>query len=487
MIDASWGTVIRDPAFASLLAPPMLRLFDHSTRLCDGLSRRECLRVGGLSLAGLSLPQLLQAREKSAAERRTGTAKSVIVIFVSGGFPQHESFDPKPESPREVRGDFGVIPSRTPGLFVGELMPRIANLTDRLAVIRSIVTGDNAHSTSGYQMLTGVPHAPLSLENAAPGRPNDWPAFNAVIRGLCPPRHGLPSSIVLPHRLANNGGQDPWPGTDGGRLGRTYDPWLLDCDPSAAGFTMPGAELQEGLSQVRLDRRLSLVDQVTRNLNSLESRASSGAFDLYREQAISLIAGGAGRAAFNLEQESPEVRDRYGRTKWGQSVLLARRLVEAGVSLVQVHWASADNKRPNNGGWDTHERHSESLKGWLMPDLDRTFSALITDLEDRGLLDETLVCLVTEFGHTPTFNQNQGRDHWGSAFSIALAGGGVRGGTVHGATDGRAAHPIINPVRPADYLATVYHCLGFSPETMVHDLEGRPLPITTGQPIEAIL
>lgn len=444
------------------------------------------MRVGALGLAGLTLPQLLAARE-SQPDRRPGKAKSVIVLFMSGGFPQHESFDPKPDAPREVRGDFGTIATRTPGLWIGELLPRISELTDRMAIIRSVVTGDNAHSTSGYQMLTGVPHIPLSRENSEPARPNDFPSMNGVIRTLCPPRGGLPSSIAMPRRLANNGGLNPWPGTDGGRLGRSADPWLLECNPNADGFTMPGAEFPEGVTAARLDKRMSLLESITSPLSELEQRASLGTFGMYREQALSLIAGKQGRAAFDLDQEPAAVRERYGRTTWGQSVLLARRLVEAGVSLVQVQWASEDKTRPNSGGWDTHDKHSESLKGWLMPALDRTYSALLTDLEDRGLLDETLVCLVTEFGHTPKFNARLGRDHWGSVFSIALAGGGVRGGVVHGASDARAAYPELDPVRPGDYLATVYHCLGIDPETMVHDVEGRPLPITTGHPIEAVL
>lgn len=444
------------------------------------------MRIGSLGLAGLSLPRLLAARDAQSSGRR-GTARSVIVLFMSGGLPQHETFDPKPGAPREVRGDFDAIATRTPGLWIGELLPQVAQWTDRMAIIRSMVTGDNAHSSSGYQMLTGVPHIPLSRENSAPGKPNDWPAMNAVIRRLCPSRGGLPSSIALPRRLANNGGANPWPGTDAGRLGRTFDPWLLECDPSADGFTMPGAEFSAEGSQVRLDRRLSLLENITPSLDKLEAQAARGSFGMYREQAISLIAGGQGRAAFDLDREAPETRDRYGRTTWGQSVLLARRLVEAGVSLVQVQWAATDTKLPNSGGWDTHEKHSESLKGWLMPALDRTYAALLMDLEDRGLLDETLVCLVTEFGHTPKINAKLGRDHWGSVFSVALAGGGIRGGVAHGASDERGAYPESDPVRPADYLATVYHCLGIPLETTVPDQEGRPLPITTGQPVEAIL
>lgn len=465
----------------------MLSFQHRSHDLCQGVTRRESLRVGGISLAGLTLPQLLQARSASATQQPRSTAKSVIVLFMSGGFPQHESWDPKPSAPREVRGDFDVIASRTPGLFVGELMPKTALLTDRIAVIRSMVTGDNAHSTSGYQMLTGVPHVPLSRENAKPGKPNDWPSYNAIVQGLREPRGGLPSSIALPRRLANNGGQDPWPGTDGGLLGRGFDPWLMECDPSEEHFTVPGGALPEDVAQVRLDRRLQLLEQVTPQLDRLERQASVSNYNRYQQQAVELIAGGQGRTAFDLAREPDAVRDRYGRTKWGQSVLLARRLIEAGVSLVQVHSISQNKDLPNSGGWDTHEKHNESLKGWLMPTFDQVYSALLLDLEERGLLSETLVCLVTEFGHTPKFNAKKGRDHWGRVFSIALAGGGIRGGIVHGASDKQAADPTEHPVRPCDYLATVFHCLGYAPDTLVHDMEGRPHPISRGKVLESLL
>lgn len=465
----------------------MLQLLSQGSRLCDGISRRESLRIGSLSLAGLTLPQLLEARAHGSEGAPRATAKSVIVLFYSGGLPQHETWDPKPEAPREVRGDFGCIATRTPGLLVGELMPKTADLTDRIAVIRSMVTGDNAHSSSGYQMLTGMPHIPLSRENSAPGKPNDWPAYNAIVQALRPPRGGLPASIALPRRLANNNGQDPWPGTDGGFLGRRCDPWLLECDPSEQGFTVPGGALPEDVAQVRLDRRLELLQQVSPVLDRMERTAAVSSYSLSQQQALQLIAGGAGRKAFDLSLEPDTVRDRYGRTKYGQSVLLARRLVEAGVSLVQVQWASQDKNRPNSGGWDTHTKHSESLKGWLMPVFDQTYSTLLRDLEERGLLDETLVCLVTEFGHTPKFNAREGRDHWGRVFSIALAGGGIRGGVVYGASDERAAEPEVDPVQPRDYLATVYRCLGFSPETLVYDVQGRPIPISRGKAIEPLL
>jgi uncharacterized protein (DUF1501 family) len=464
----------------------MLRILGNGSPLCDGISRREWLRIGGIGLGGLALPTLLCQRARGELNPQA-TAKSAIVLFISGGLPQHETWDPKPDAPAEIRGQFGVIPTRTPGLMVGELMPKIAELTDKIAVVRSLVTGDNAHSTSGYQMLTGVPHAPVNRENAKPGRPNDWPAMGAIVQALRPSRGGLPASISLPRKMANNGGQDPWPGTDAGFLGRNYDPWLLECNPNDKDFAPPGGQLADDMTPLRLSGRRSLLEQFNQHANRIEDTAAATQLDHYREQAIELVAGGKARVAFDLRQESDAMRDRYGRTKFGQSVLLARRLIEAGVSLVQVQSASEDKKRPNSGGWDTHEKHSQSLKGWLMPSLDQVYSALIEDLDQRGLLDETLVCLVTEFGHTPKFNAKAGRDHWGRVFSIALAGGGIRGGIVHGASDKHAAEPVLDPVRPCDYLATVYHCLGFSPETYVHDVQGRPIPISRGKVIESLL
>ncbi len=465
----------------------MFRGSQNSARMCDGLTRREWLRAGGIGLGGLTLPALLQSHARAAKSQHRATAKSVIVLFNAGGMPQHESWDPKPEGPTATRGDLGAIATRTPGLHVGELMPKTAQLTDRIAVIRAMVTGDNAHSTSGYQMLTGMPHAPLSRENAAPGKPNDWPSLNALVQALRAPRGGLPPSISLPRLLANNGGQNPWPGTDSGFLGRRHDPWFLECDPSQPDFQAPGSDLPEDLSQRRLDGRVSLLKQFRHYADDLERQASVRNYDRYRQQAINLIAGGKARTAFDMGAEPTKVRDRYGRTKQGQSVLLARRLVEAGVSLVQVNWANYDKSMPNSGSWDTHTKHTESLKGWLLPVMDQAYSALLEDLEERGLLDETLVCWVAEFGHTPRINARAGRDHWGRVFSIALAGGGIRGGVVHGETDRNAAGPVRDVVRPCDYLATVFHCLGFEADTLVYDMEERPVPISRGSVVNPIL
>lgn len=466
----------------------MLKINESEYRLCDGVSRREAMRVGGLGAVGLSLPQLIQARSAQAASGSGlafGKARSVILFWLSGGPPQHETWDPKPNAPEQIRGGFGTITTKTPGYFVGELMPKTAQLTDRIAVLRAVVSGDNSHSSSGYQMLTGVPHIPLSRENVVSKAPNLWPSLGAILRTQRPDRGGLPASITLPKHIANVG-EIVWPGQGGGFLGQKYDPWLLTCDPSAPDFAVPDLTLPEGTSSIRLSRRRSLLNQFDDAVRHLDKQRSVSQFSNSTTQAFDLLTGGGARRAFNIGEESDATRDRYGRSKFGQSVLLSRRLVEAGVSLVQVNWQQLKGKE-NNGSWDTHKDHNASLKDFLMPMMDQTFSALIEDLEDRGMLDDTLVAWVGEFGHTPKFNARAGRDHWGSVFSCALAGGGVQGGTVHGESDAHAAHPISGRVAPRDIAATIFHCLGHSPETVMHDQTGRPMPITRGHVIESVL
>lgn len=250
---------------------------------------------------------------------------------------------------------------------------------------------------------------------------------------------------------------------------------------------MPGGDAKGGFHPEMLGLRRSLLDQVNRRADAILSPAAGSTFDMHAQRALDLVSGRQARVAFDMARESDKVRDRYGRTKYGQCVLLARRLVEAGVSLVQVQWANHDKNKPNGGGWDTHEKHNESIKGWLIPPTDLAFSALVTDLDERGMLDETLVCWISEFGHTPRFNARGGRDHWGRVFSIALAGGGIKGGTVLGASDKHAAEVARDPVRPCDFLATVFHCLGHAPDTEVRDLENRPLPISRGRVLGEIL
>ncbi|MBC7966204.1 MAG: DUF1501 domain-containing protein [Fuerstia sp.] len=471
----------------------MLPILDlPSNRHLRALSRREWLRVGGIGLGGLSMPQFakaapgMSAASKSVGGGAYGKAKSVIVIFLSGGPPQHETWDPKPDAPAEIRGGFGTIASRTPGLSVGELMPMTSLLTDKIAVLRAMVTNDNAHSSSGYQMMTGVPHVPLSTENAVSKSPNLAPHWGSVAKYLnYNSRASMPPAITIPNRIANTG-EIVWPGQIGGMLGQIYDPWLITCDPSKPDFAIPDLALPTELPKLRFERRLSLLEQANRHLDGLSDSPAVASFNRQSQQALGLLDGPQTRLAFDLQQESPETRDRYGKSRWAQSVLLARRLVEAGVSLVQVNWCTIEGE-PNGGGWDTHDKHNDMLSRYLMPWMDRAYSALLSDLSDRGLLDETLVLWVGEFGHTPKFNAKAGRDHWGQCFSVALAGGGIRGGVVHGKSDGHAAFPVSGRVEPRDLLATMFHCLGHSPETMLHDTEGRPIPISRGRVIDEIL
>ena len=470
----------------------MFSIHDKGTTLCDGISRREALRVGGLGLGGLSLAGLLKQRAQANPAGNSnlpgfGKTKSVIVFGLIGGLPQHETWDPKPNAPTDIRGEFGTTPSKTPGYHVGALMPKTAQLTDKIAVLRGVVTHDNAHSSSGYQMLTGIEHSPMNRESGPPGPPNDHPSLAAVTRALREDK-GLPSSIVLPEHIWNDGNK-PWPGQDAGFIGRAHDPWLIKCYPNENRFDVPGMTLAEDLTQLRVNNRQSLLSQINKSQQTLSDSKAVSTFNIHTQKAYSLLGSGAARDAFDISKESDQTRERYGKGRFAQSCLLARRLVEADVSLIQINWTRVvdDRKFENQGGWDTHKKHNQSLKEHLMPSMDQTFSALIEDLEQRGLLDETLVIMFSEFGHTPKFNGNAGRDHWGNVFSIALAGGGVNGGVVHGASDKHAAHPIEGAVRPKDILATVYHLMGYPPHTEVYDPLNRPIPISRGTVIKEIL
>jgi hypothetical protein len=462
----------------------MLSLYHRGPRLCDGLTRREWLRVGGLGLFGLSLAPLLEACEARPAPAGTafGKAKSCILLFLLGGPPQHETWDPKPDAPPEVRGEFKPIATSVPGIQVGELMPRTARLMDRICALRAVATDDNAHSSSGYWMLTGVPHQPSNSKNSKPGAPNDWPCLAAMVQRLRPARGGLPAAVTLPEHIWNTG-MLSWPGQDGGFLGRTADPWLLHCDPNAPGFQVPGLSLPVEVQPARLQERLSLLEQVNTRLDAVDKSGAVARFDHRSQQAFDLLRAGRARQAFDLDREPDAVRQRYGRNRWGQSVLLARRLVEAGVSLVQVNWTRMPGDTDDSPAWDTHNKNAQRLKNNLMPPMDLAYSALLEDLEIRGLLDETLVVWIGEFGRTPKINPGGGRDHWGHVFSVALAGGGVRGGQVLGASDRIGGRPRDGRVQPQDLTATVFHFLGHTPHTEMQDSLGRPLPITRGEVI----
>lgn len=467
----------------------MLRILQTPTRLCDGITRREAMRIGGLSALGLSLPQLLASRQLAAAVPGTGdkgTAKSCIVLFLMGGAPQHSTFDPKPDAPALIRGDFGPISTAIPGVQYCELLPRLAQLADRLAVVRAMSTSDNAHSSSGYFMLTGVPHSPQNRENVNPGFPNDFPQLGAIVRKFIAPRGHLPAAMRLPHRIYNTDGS-VWPGQDGGFLGRAADPWLLNCRPADPDFRVPEFELPVEINDVRLSARQHLLEHVNRRLEDAARQDLRATYGHMTEQAFDLLHSRISREAFRLERESPAMRDRYGHSQFGQSVLLGRRLVEAGVSLVQVNWFRGPEEPYDAPCWDSHVGESARLKNHLCPPADQAISALIEDLEERGLLDETLVVCMGEFGRSPRMNRSGGRDHWGNVFSVALAGGGIRGGTVYGASDAIGGFPKDGKTLPQDLSATILHCLGLDAHLEIEDSLGRRHPISRGTVIRQIL
>ncbi len=467
----------------------MFHLLGPGVRLCDGISRREVMRIGGLGLLGAGLNLTDLAGAGGAADRPDGRAssfsraRSCILLFLMGGPPQHSTWDPKPDAPSEVRGDFRPIATTVPGLSISELLPRTALAADKVCILRAVSTGDNAHSSSGYYMLTGRPHQPKNFENANPGAPNDAPSLGAVVRRIGQPGGAVPSAVTLPHRIFNTDGS-VWPGQDAGFLGRACDPWLLNARLSGEGNAIQEIALPADIDQVRLDRRRELLDHLQRRLDTLER---SRTFDAQARQAFDLLGSSQTRQAFRLEDEPAVSRERYGNSPFGQGVLLARRLVEAGVRLVQVNWYRGPDEPPANPCWDSHSQESARLKNVLGPPTDRAYSALLEDLHRRGMLEETLVVCMAEFGRSPRLDGNGGRNHWGSVFSVTLAGGGVRGGQVYGSSDRIGAHPAEGLVRPEDLSATIFHCLGHSPETQYHDPLGRPQPISRGDVLHAIL
>jgi hypothetical protein len=464
----------------------VLTIHDPAAKpLCDGITRREWLHIGGLAAAGLSMPGWLAAKEKDPSRvRRRGSARACIFLFMYGGPSQLDTWDPKPDAPVEIRGEIGSIPTRV-GIRVSELMPRTASLLHRCCVVRSMNTRDNAHASSGYMMHAGVEHLPKNVEFPKHGPPNDAPCLGSMIRYLSETRQTvLPAAATL-GELMYNDGPTIWPGQGAGALGRRFDPWLLKDDPAAPGFQVPGMWLPDEVSHLRLDGRQSILAQLQGHLDKIERDPALAEYALKRQQAAGLLTSSKTRQAFEIDREPDRVRDRYGRNRFGQSLLLARRLVQAGVSLVQVNWPRSKDSLASF--WDTHGQNAMAMKTHLMPVMDQGYSALLEDLAERGLLDETLVVWVGEMGRSPKINKNGGRDHWGSVFSAALAGGGVRGGHVHGASDRIAAQVKETPVEPQDLLATIFHCLGINPGAEIRDSLGRPRFISNGKILQPIL
>ncbi|MBA4015839.1 MAG: DUF1501 domain-containing protein [Pirellula sp.] len=467
-------------------------------------TRREWLRIGGLGTLGLTLPQLLTAAEQSRgpapnsaamngasplarglAGTTFGRAKNVIYLWLQGGPPQHETFDPKPDAPAEIRGPFRPIATNVPGINFCELLPRTARIADKLAIVRSLHTNDNNHDVSGYWVLTGYPYGPGSARQI---KPTDWPYFGSLVKML-KPSETLPalSSVWLPDMMRLNENVTP-AGQTAGFLGKQWEPERFVGDPAAPDYHVEGLAPPDDISHLRVDRRRDLLREFEREFRTVERSGAVGTYSKLSQQAFDLITSGRAREAFAVDREPAAVRERYGRHSWGQSLLLARRLVEAGVRLVHVNWPrEPGDNAVDNPLWDTHSKNADRLQDFLCPQFDVSFTALVDDLEQRGLLDETLVVAIGEFGRTPKINKAAGRDHWGNVFSFAMAGAGIRGGQVFGASDRNGGYPTVDPIRPHDLTATIFHLLGIDPGGMFRDASDRPHPLTKGTTLARLL
>lgn len=459
----------------------MLSVLGRNVRLCDGISRREVLRLGGLGFTGLTLSNLWQAR--AAAARRTagsfGRAKSCILIYNYGGPSHLDTLDLKPDAPREIGGEFRPMATSVPGISISEHLPRLARLAERYAIIRSVTHRDNDHAIGAYLALTGYSHPRndvLGIE--PPATPQDLPSMGSVLSKLRPSDRPVFSYVTLGD-LRHLGHHDSM-GQNAGCLGSAHNPFTVPFARPING-TLDMSNVTSVMAAVDVQRmrgRQQLRDQVARTAR--ETAAEMRNLDGFTRRAFELLASPASRSAFDTGAEPRAIRDQYGPTHFAQSCLLARRLIEAGVPLVTVYSAG-------NRDWDTHGDNFRQLKNTLLPVADQGVSALLQDLNGRGLLDETLVVWMSEMGRTPRINNNAGRDHWSFCYSIVLAGAGIRTGQVYGSSDRSAAYPSTNPVSPADVAATIYHCLGINPRGHVTDQQGRPLVVAQGNPITAVV
>lgn len=473
-----------------------------------GYTRRTAIQAGAIGLLGLGMNHLAGLRALAAsgsATRSPGRAKSVIYIFLSGGLAQHESFDMKPDAPLEVRGEFKPIHTSVPGVHICEHLPELARRAHKFALVRSFTHPSNDHSGAHHIMLTGRSELPLGFDPNKP-KESDWPSIASIASALLPQRNNLPPAIVLPEKLLHRTGR-MIPGQFGGQMGKQRDPWFLEMSPNHPAhygaypeylfhhekgaatddgliFQAPHLSMPDGLNEERVLNRVALRDGLEQQSRLYEAMAGDAGFDNYRQAALSLLTNSKVHDAFDLKNADPKSLDRYGRNSFGWSLLMARQLVETGVSLVQVNLG-------NNETWDTHQAAFPNLKNFLLPPMDRAVSALLDDLDARGMLDETLVVMGSEFGRTPKITKIPGaalpgRDHWGASQSIFLAGGGVRGGTVIGATDRLGGYPSDAPQRPENLAATIYDALGLPRTVEWHDPLERPHSVFEAEPIKGL-
>jgi hypothetical protein len=437
------------------------------------VSRRSVLQVGALGWLGLGLPAALRAEGGSIRVR----AKSVIFLHQFGGASHHDTFDLKPEAPSEIRGSFRPIATSLPGLEVCEHLPRLARLADRFCLVRSVHHTTSQHNSAAYYSLTG--HKPLIDIVTANASATDFPAYGAIVDKLVPSTNRVPTAVSLPTMIAD--GPFRTPGEFAGFLGKQHDPLFITRNPNGSRFQVEELRLPLEVPLDRAGDRSALLAGLASYSRLNESIAAVRGMDAYQHRAFALLTSSETQRAFDIDREDPRLRDRYGRTTYGQSVLLARRLVEAGVRFVTVYYS------PGISGWDTHKDNFETLRNSRLPITDQTVSALIEDLDSRSLLDETLIVWTGEFGRSPRINKDAGRDHWPRCYTILMAGGGLKRGHIHGASDASGASPRDSPCTPDDISATMFYCLGIDPATELRDQLDRPIPVSQGAPIRSLL
>jgi uncharacterized protein (DUF1501 family) len=450
------------------------------TRLSAAISRRHLLRIGGLGLTGLSLPRLLASRAYPQNAVVTPRADSCIVIFLNGGPSHLDMWDLKPDQPAEIRGEFQPIATSLTGYQVSDQLPRLATQMHRATVVRSMHHSvNNSHAAAVYAALTGHDRG----EQGGGAKPTDHPAPGSVLAMMRPPEQRIVPFVHLPYITKEGAGGPPQPGFFGGLLGQSHDPLFVLNDPNEASFAIPELTLVGDVSGRRLADRRSLLSTFDQTLILASEKSRATEMSGFQQLALDLLTSEATQRAFRLSDEPVNVRDSYGRNRYGQSTLLARRLIEAGTRLVTLSWAP-----DANATWDTHGNNFKSLRGTLLPQFDAACTSLIVDLADRGLLDRTLVAVFGDFGRSPKVNANAGRDHWNFCYSLMMAGGGFQPGLIYGESDKTGGFPKSDPLVPGDIISTMYHVLGIRPDQDIHDSLNRPHRLVpTGAVVDQLL
>ena len=448
------------------------------------LDRRQLLSLGGCGFLGLNMPRLLAAEGRPAPRAR---AKSVIFLYQFGGPSQLDMFDMKPRAPEGIRGPLRPAATNVPGVSICEQLPRVAQVMDKVTLVRSMHHTMKNHNSASYYALTG--HAPPLDDIRLRDSLDLFPAYGSVVDRLAPVADGMPTFVAYPHVLRDGA---ITPGQHASFLGKAHDPLLITEDPNGESFRLPELSLPQNLPLSRLENRRELQKLIDRQSRLLETSSAARGLDAYYDKVLSMLNSPRVSRAFDLSAEPAMLREQYGRHTYGQSCLLARRLVEAGVRFVNVYFSeSIGGQSTTAGGWDTHGFNNTRMYPIIekrhLPITDQTLPTLLTDLDERGLLDETLVVWMGEFGRTPKLNQNVSRDHWPQCYTVLLAGGGVKRGYVHGSSDKHAAFPDRDPVRPDDLAATMFYLLGIDPQTEVYDTANRPLVIAAGSPVMGLM